>query len=256
MMSLLYGAGNYYYIILILDAFCIIHSFRRGTQQKWLWMLIVLPIIGSLVYIYQEILTNRHAVRIPKVDVGAVLNPGIKLKRLEDELRFTDTFANKVKLADAYLEAGFTDKAIELYKSSLTGAFDENEHVIAQLIIAYCQQERYTEVIPLAKKIYKLQQFPRSKAHMCYAMALEHTGQVEMAENEFKAMKGRYSYFEPRYQYGLFLVRQNRDQDAYQIFADILNEVPQLSAMERKASKTTFAKAKEELKKLSAQKAV
>jgi len=253
-MNMLFGGGSYYYIILILEAFCIIHCLRRGTQQKWLWMLIVLPVIGCLVYIYSEILTNRSAIRVPKIDVGAVLNPGAKLKKLEDELRFTDTFANKVKLADAYLDAGYTDKAVELYQASLTGAFAENEHVMAQLIIAYFEQGRYEEIIPIAKKLYKLPQFARSKAHIRYAMALENTGQVELAENEFKAMKGRYAYFEPRYQYGLFLVRQDRDQDAYQLFTDILDEVPQLSAMERKANRVWFAKAKDEVKKLSVQK--
>ncbi len=256
-MSLLFGGGgSYYYLILILEAFCIIHCLRRGTQQKWLWMLIVLPVIGCLVYIYQEILTNRHAVRIPKVDVGAVLNPGIKLKRLEEELRYTDTFANKVKLADAYLEAGFTDKAVEIYQASLTGAFSENEHVMAQLIIAYYEQERYEEIIPIAKKLYKLPQFARSKAHMRYAEALEALGHVDLAENEFKAMKGRYSYFEARYQYGLFLVRQNRYQDAQQIFSDIKDEESQLSSMERKANKIWFGKAKDELKKLAVGKMV
>jgi hypothetical protein len=250
---MLFGGGSYYYLILILEAFCIIHCLRRGTQQKWLWMLIILPVIGCFIYIYTEILTNRSALRMPKVDVGAVLNPGVKLKRLEDELRFSDTFANKIKLADAYLEAGFTDKAADLYQTSLTGAFAENEHVLAQLIVAYSEQGRYAEIIPIAKKLYKLPQFPRSKAHIGYAIALENTGQVDLAEAEFKAMKGRYSYFGPRYEYGMFLVRQGRDEDAYQIFTDILNEVPQLSAMERKASKVWFAKAKDELKKLSVQ---
>jgi len=253
-MNMLFGGGSYYYLVLILEAFCIIHCLRRGTQQQWLWILIVIPVLGCLIYIYKEILTNRHSIRMPKVDVGAVLNPGVKLKRLEDELRFTDTFANKVKLADAYLEAGFTDKAVEIYQASLTGAFAENEHVLAQLIIAYYEQERYQKIIPIAQKIYKLPQFARSKAHMKYAEALENTRQVDFAEKEFKAMKGRYSCFEPRYQYGLFLVRQNRDEDAYQIFADILNEERQLSAMERKTNKVWFAKTKDELKKLAAQK--
>lgn len=253
MMNMLFG-GGYYYIPLILEAICAIHCLRRGTQQKWLWIIIFLPVIGSLIYIYSEILTNRSAMRIPKVDVGAVLNPGVKLKRMEEELRFTDTFANKIKLADAYLDAGFVDKAVALYQQSLTGAFAENEHVLAQLIIAYYEQERYAEIIPIAKKLYKLPQFARSKAHIKYALALEHTGQAALAENEFKAMKGRYSYFEPRYEYGLFLVRQDRQEDAYQVFTDILDEVPQLSAMERRTSKVWFGKAKDEVKKLSGQK--
>ncbi|SCW70178.1 hypothetical protein [Mucilaginibacter sp. NFR10] len=129
-----FGGGNYYYIILILEAFCIIHSLRRGTQQKWLWILIVIPLFGCLYYIYSEILSNR-SIRAPKINVEAVINPGAKIKRFEDEVRFTDTFANRVKLADAYLEAGLTDKALEIYQNSLTGAFAENEHVMAQ---AHC----------------------------------------------------------------------------------------------------------------------
>jgi hypothetical protein len=76
-MNMLFGGGSYYYLVLILEAFCIIHCLRRGTQQQWLWILIVIPVVGCLIYIYKEILTNRHAIRIPKVDVGAVLNPGL-----------------------------------------------------------------------------------------------------------------------------------------------------------------------------------
>ncbi|MDN5286440.1 MAG: hypothetical protein JWR38_2714 [Mucilaginibacter sp.] len=255
-MNMLFGGGGFYYIPLILTAFCVIHCLRRGTQQKWLWILIFLPFIGSLIYIYSEILTNRSIMRVPKIDVGAVLNPGGKIKKLEDELRFTDTFANKIKLADAYLAAGYTDKAVELYTTSLTGAFAENEHVLAQLIVAYFEQQRYDEVIPIAKKLYKLPQFARSKGHILYAMSLEYTGQTEQAEAEFKAMKGRYSYFEPRYQYGLFLVRAGRNNDAYQIFTDMLDEQPHLSAVERKSNRVWFARAKDELKKLPVNKMV
>jgi hypothetical protein len=255
-MNMLFGGSSLYYIPLILEAVCAIHCLRRGTQQKWLWIIIFLPVVGSLIYIYSEILTNRSAMRVPKIDVGAVLNPGIKLKRLEDEVRFTDTFANRIKLADAYLAGGFTDKAVEIYLASLTGAFSENEHVLAQLIVAYSEQECYAEVIPIAKKLYKLPQFTRSKAHILYAIALEKTGETTLAENEFKLMKGRYSYFEPRYQYGLFLVRTDRADDAYQVFTDILNEVPHLSQMERKSSQQWFSKTKDELKKLSASKTV
>jgi len=41
-----------------------------------------------------------------------------------------------------------------------------------------------------------MQQFSAAKAHLLYALSLENTGNIEQAENEFKAMKGRYSYFE------------------------------------------------------------
>jgi hypothetical protein len=64
-------------------------------------------------------------------------------------------------------------------------------------------------------------------------------------------MKGRYSYFEARYQYGLFLTRNGREQDAYIIFTDMLDEQPHLSPVEKRSNRVWFAKAKEELKKIS-----
>jgi len=244
------GGGYFYYLVLGLNIFCVIHSYRRGTLNRWIWLIIFIPVIGSVIYIFSEVLSTRR-INTPKIDIGAVINPGGKIKKLEDELRFTDTFTNKIKLADAYLAAGFTDKAVDLYTASLTGAFDENEHVLAQLIVAYYAQQRYEEVIPIAKKLYKLPQFARSKAHMLYALSLENMGETELAEAEFKAMKGRYSYFEQRYQYGLFLMRAGRDQEALNIFTDMLNEEKHLGPVERKSSRIWFAKTKDELRKIT-----
>jgi hypothetical protein len=245
-----FNYGSYYYIIIALQVYCAVHSYRRGTLGNWIFFIIFLPLLGSLFYLYREVLNNRTAFKTTIKSTMPVINQKVNIKKLEDELRFTDTFANKVKLADAYLATGQTDKAIDLYTSSLTGAFAENEHVMAQLMIAYFEQQRYNEVIPLGKKLYKLPQFARSKAHIVYALSLENLGETEQAENEFKAMKGRYSYFEPRYQYGLFLVRAGREQDARQIFTDMLNEEPQLGPVEKKANRIWFSKAKEELRKI------
>lgn len=245
-----FSGGYIYYLTIALQAFCAYHSYKQGTLGQWLWIIVFLPVIGSLIYIYSQILSNRHF-RKSNIDVSAIFNPGGKIKKLEEELRFTDTFTNRIKLADAYLDAGLTDKAIELYTTSLTGAFSENEHAIAQLVIAYFNNQEYDKVLPLAKKIYKLPQFIRSKAHIAYAKSLEFTGNAEQAENEFKTMKGRYSYFGPRYEYGLFLIRADRIEDAAEIFTEMLAEQPHLSAMEKKSNRIWFSKAKDELKKIT-----
>jgi hypothetical protein len=250
-MSLFYALGSYSYIVVGLVIFCGIHSYRRGTLGRWILWLIFLPGLGSLYYLFTEVFNNKKSFVKPTNFAPKPAVSGASIRKLEEELRFTDTFANRGKLADAYLATGQTDKAIELYTSSLTGAFSENEHVMQQLIVAYYQQEDYEQVIPLAKKLYKLPQFARSRWHLLYAQALENLGQTEQAENEFKAMKGRYSYFEQRYQYGLFLMRAGRDDEAWQIFTDILNEEQHLSPMERKTNRAWFSKTKDELRKIS-----
>ena len=238
----------YYFIILGLQAICVIHCLRRGTTQRWIWLIIFLPLVGCLIYIFTEMFTGRELQNVQQ-GLGAVLNPGGSIKRLEDNLRFADTFTNRVALADAYLQAGHTDKAIHLYESSLTGAFEENEHVLSKLIQAYFIKERYADVIPVFRKVYKLPQFIRSRNHMLYAISLEHTGNAAEAEQEFLKMTARYSFFESRYHYGLFLLRAGRDTDAYQLFNAILEEEPHLSSREKRGNRTWFVKTREELRK-------
>src|ERR1035437_5465888 len=99
-MNMLFGFGSYYYIILVLQAFSAIHSYRRGTFNNWYFLIIFIPFIGCLIYLYSEVLSKRQFNK-PNIDVSAVFNPGGKIKKLEDTLRFTDTFDNKIKLADA-----------------------------------------------------------------------------------------------------------------------------------------------------------
>lgn len=246
----MFFSGNYpYYLTIALQIICVIHCLKRG-KQGWIWLIVFLPVVGSIVYIVMEILPSSR-IQAPRVDVGAIVNPGGKIKKLEENLRFADTFNNRVLLADAYMQTGQTNKAVELYESSLTGAFAENEHVIAQLIIAYYNTERYADAIKAAGKIYKLPQFTRSQAHLFYAMSLENAGQVEKAEAEFKAMQGRYSYYEQRYNYGMFLRRAGRNEDAGKVFTTMLDEELQLSSMERKSARPWCSKARAELKNMA-----
>ncbi len=244
-----FGGGYYYYLPILLQGFCAVHSIRSGTQSKWLWIIIFVPVLGSLIYIYSEILSARKLKSI-KIDGAAIINPGVKLKRLEEDLKFADTFANRTKLADAYLQSGQTEKAIELYKSCLTGAFADNELVISKLVQAYYQQQNYAEAIAMALKIKSLPTFNRSKSHLFYAWALEQDGKSEQAEQEFKLMKGRYSNFEQRYEYGQFLQRAGRNNEASDIYAELLDEQAHLSPAERSNGKVWFNKAKAELKRL------
>lgn len=245
-----FANSYYYYIPVVLQAICVIHCLSKGNQGKWIWIIVFLPLIGSIIYIFSEMLTGREIDNV-KSGVGSVFNPGGSIRKLEEQLRFSDTFHNRIALADAYLATGDTNNAIKLYEQSLTGVFTENEHVLKQLIIAYANVGRYDELIPLAKRIYHSPQFAKSKVHILYAMALEQTGKSELAEKEFKTMNGRFAYFEARYQYALFLLRAGRYSEAKAVLDTMIDEGGHLSARERKANNVWINKAKEEARKLN-----
>lgn len=242
----------FYYAEIALQGLCVFHCIRKGNQNKWIYIIVFLPVIGSVAYFFSEILPGLKRSRGPQINIGAVINPGGQIKKLEEKVRFADTFNNRMELADAYLAGGMTDKAIGLYESSLTGAFAENEHGIMQLATAYYAKEHYEDVIKTAKKVYRTHQFARSPVHLLYAKALEFSGQPELAESEFKLMKGRYFNFEQRYEYGMFLERADRVEEAAALFEQMLEEAPHLSGMERRNARVWFSKAKDELKKLYA----
>ena len=246
----MFFANYYFYIPVVLQAICVIHCMRKGNQNKWIWIIVFLPGLGSLAYIFSEIITGREIDSV-KSGVGSVFNPGGSIRKLEDQLRFSDTFHNRVALADGYLAAGHTEDAIALYEQSLTGVFTENEHVLKQLIVAYSYVGRYADIIPLGKKIHGSPQFAKSRVHILYAMALEHTGNNELAEKEFKTMNGRFAYFEARYQYALFLLRAGRYEEAKQVLDTIINEGGHLSSRERRAHQAWINKAKDEMRKLN-----
>ena len=239
----------YYYIIIGLQIICVVHCLRKGTQTMWIWLIIFLPLIGCIAYIIME-MVNRNSMQNIQSGMGNIIYPAAKIKKLEKQLEFSDTFNNRIMLADAYLSAGNTDKAIQIYETSLTGAFKENEHVLIQLVTAYYETQRYSDAIKVARKVYKNPAF-HTHGHVLYAMALDKIGEADLAEKEFNTMKGKYSYFEARYQYGAFLINKNRVSEAQKIFKDIVNEFSYLSSFEKRNNRVWYNNAKQELRKIN-----
>ena len=243
--------NNYFYIFtIVLQAVCVIHCIRKGTQSNWIWIIIFLPLIGSLAYIFTEIFTDREIQNVQS-GIGTLFSARGRIKRLENNLRFSDTFNNRIALADACHADGQIEKAITLYESSLEGNFTENEYVLGQLIKAYYQIKRYSDIIPIAQRIYKIPQFSLSRQHVLYAIALANSGQAAAAEKEFKMMKARFSNYEARFQYARFMIANNRSEEARQLLKEMTGEVSHLSTRERRHNRNWFMQAKEELKKLS-----
>ena len=239
-----------YYVSITLQVICVIHCLRnKGTRQNWIWLIVFVPLVGCVAYFFAEILPKRNTGDWAAELTSLFISPAARIRRLEENLSFSNTFNNRILLADAYRIAGRTEEAIELYTTSLTGYFAENEYATSCLIAAYFTAGRYAELIQLAKKIYRSPQFPRSQAHVQYARALELTGDNTAAENEFKKMNGRFADFEARHQYALFLRRAGRNEESRQILQDIVREATHLSARERRDYYTWIQKSKEELKR-------
>ncbi|HUC83336.1 MAG TPA: hypothetical protein VMR70_20665 [Flavisolibacter sp.] len=227
---------NYYYIILALQGICVLHCMRKRNEQKWIYLIIFLPVIGCIAYFFTEIVNERGVSNITQ-GIGNAVNPSNSIKKLEKRLKFADTHQNKVLLADAYLAAGNADTAIQLYEESRVGVFVDNEYVLMQMVKAYAAKKEYAKVLQLAVKVKDAVEFQKSKAHVEYAKALYYTGNTVAAEKQFAAMKGKFAHYEPRYYYGLFLADTGRREEAVALFNEMLEEQKHLGSRERAAAR-------------------
>jgi hypothetical protein len=245
-----FGNSYFYYAIILLQGICVYHVIKKGNQYNWIWLIIFLPLVGCVVYLFSEVLTGRSVGNIQS-NLADLVNPNGKIRELEARLKFLDTFQNRVLLADAYAAAGNSDKAIELYESCLTSTLPDN-HVPMQLMLCYFEKERNADVVSIGEKAVKFIEFSGSRAKLVYALSLDKLGKTELAEQQFKSLNGRFSNHESRICYGQFLLREGRNEDANEVFSTMYDEVSHLSGRERRANRTWYAKAKEELDKLNA----
>jgi len=248
----LFGNQYFYYAVLILEGFCVYHVIKKGNQYWWIGLIVFLPVIGCLIYLFSEVFTRTEVDNIQS-NLSAIVNPTGKIRELEERLKFTDTFQNRVLLADAYLASGNTDKAIELYESCLSSDLPDH-HVPMQLMLCYFEKERYADVVKMGERVNKSIEFSRSRSKLIYALSLEKIEKNELAEQQFKSMNGRFSNHESRISYGQFLLRAGRDAEAKEDFTEMYDEVSHLNGRERRANRIWYAKAKEELDKLNAPK--
>lgn len=68
---------GFYWLPLILNGICLLHALRTGRDQKWLWLLIMLPGIGAVAYLLVEVLPNAHG---PVIDLSRL--PWFEKKRI------------------------------------------------------------------------------------------------------------------------------------------------------------------------------
>ena len=64
-------------------------------------------------------------------------------------------------------------------------------------------------------------------------------------------MQGKFGNYEPRYHYGLYLLQNNRREEASTVFTEMIAEEKHLGPRERRIFKPWIQKAKAEMKAMT-----
>ncbi|WP_143059278.1 hypothetical protein [Chitinophaga arvensicola] len=205
--------SDYYYLVIALQIFCLVHAFKTGNRD-WLFFILFVPMIGSVVYFIREIL--------PDITSGAfgenllrTLWPNGRINEWEKKVRISDTVTNKMQLADAYAQQQQYDKAIAL-TLECANSFSKDPGIILQLARLQFLNGEYASSIVSFDKVNSFKGVRMSKAEdeLMYAQALEQVGETAKAEEAYQKIIQVHHSLEAMYYYGLLLKKQVRIPEA------------------------------------------
>jgi len=237
----------YYYIILALQAYCIYHAYTNKSETYWFFVIIFLPVIGSIVYLVTNVF-NKNDYEKVQDGLTSVLNPTKKVKDLKKKLEFSETFQNKVNLADAYLEMNDYNNAVKYYEDAKKSLFSNDSYVTENLMEAYFQLKKHNKVIDCYNDLQESKDKTKAKSYTQYAITLDDLGKPKAAKKAFEIINKSFSNYEERYLYADFLIKKNEVENAKIILNEILEESNHFTKDNKRIHKKTIQKVNQLLK--------
>ncbi len=234
----------YLYLIIAFQGFCIYHLLKNKNSYYWIFAILFLPFIGCVTYLVTQVLNKRGTEKMQS-NLSTIIEPSkkntsSKVKGLESKLEFTDTYLNRVNLADAYLEANNYERAIEHYLIALEDKTQNEFYVKAHLIKSYYAIKDYDQVLALSQGLESHKEYEKSEIPFCYGMALAEKDKTEEAEEQFEIMDRPYSNYNERVAFAKFLLRFDKANKAKELIEDLYVEMQNMTAINKSIYKATI----------------
>jgi hypothetical protein len=220
-----------YYLTIAFQLFCVYHVYKNANNYYWYFIIFFIPVIGCLVYLFTQVIGKRDLVNSME-EMNLIMNPTKKIKDLEQQLAFSNTFQNKINLADAFLETNDYENAILNYEDALKSNFKNNPHTLNKVIVCYFKLEKFDKVIDYSNKINLDKDFNETIHYL--GLALEKIGDFEAAEIQLRKLNKRYSNYEERLLLSKFLLRRNKIAEAKEVSQEILLEIESMKSVNKR----------------------
>jgi hypothetical protein len=221
MPYILAGAGIAFQIGML------IHAIRTRREQMWIYLLVLLPGVGSVAYFVAEFLPwlmSSPDARRAASRLGKALDPERDLRRYAAEARLSDSVDSKLKLAEELASSKRYDEAIEAYRSCLSGIFAHEPKIMLALASAEFEKGDHAAAAATLEALAEHNpDFRSAEGHLLYARALETVGRLDEARAEYGRVSDYYPGAEARTRYGLLLKRMGDEAGAQRAFKEVLD---------------------------------
>ena len=215
-------------LMLLVQIGLAIHALRRGYPVFWVFLIVFVPLIGSLLYIIMVLLPEFTKSRTAYQGARALrkaLDPGKELRDAREALEISDTVGNRAALAAVYVRQGMLKEAIELYESSLTGMYRTDPELLAGLAGALIEARDFGRAKETLAALYAANpEYDNPEVRLLQARALAELGDTERALEEYASLLRTASGPEVKCRYGLLLKQAGRTAEAEALFREIVKD--------------------------------
>jgi hypothetical protein len=210
----------------LLQIACAVHVVRSGRPYYWIYIVLIGSFLGVAVYFFAEVLPNLHrdpVARRVAQNVRSKVDPEHGKRRAARQLDIADTLENRRRLAEQSMASGDYQQALELYRNSLSGMYRTDPTLMlglaqAQFALEMAAEARATlESLIAANPTYR-----SSDGHLLYARAVEASGDVEKALEEYEAVVQGFPGEEARVRYAQLLQRRGHAARATAVFEEVV----------------------------------
>lgn len=233
-----FGFGG---IGIILIAIALVDFIRRRPDAYWLFIIIFLGPIGSLIYIFMEMVPSIRANR----GQFAWLDRRRRISRLELETRENPSAGNFEELGMLYMDAGDFARAKGAYDESLARRTDSVDPFYRRAVCATELGDYKTAVSDLEHVVRTDVNYDFGRALGLYANALAKTGEIEHASTVFGEAAKINSSSEFMVQYADFLASQNRKGEAKEWAKRVLDKKALMPGYQRRRERRWLRRAAE-----------
>ena len=241
----------YWLLPILIQVALVIHIVKTGRNTLWVWLVILVPLVGSLAYFIVEILPELMGSQTAKRAASGLrktVDPHRDLREASQKLAVNDSVDSRRKVADQLFERGRYDEAMEHYRAAMTGIYRHEPLLMLGLAKAQFAKHQIVDARQtLDELIANNPDFKSPEGHLLYARALEAEGNVDKALSEYKALSKYYSGAEAMYRYATLLKRQGLVEQGKAMLKELLANSELAGAVFRKEQREWLEAAKKEL---------
>jgi hypothetical protein len=215
-------------LIVVLQVAAAVHLFRTGRPMMWLFLIILAPGIGSLIYFIVEVLpsfSNNPTARRAWRRAQKAIDPNRGLREGSLNYERSQNIESAAKLADELSKAGRHAEAIRICNEARTGIFVDDPKILLALANAQFAAGDYAATIATLDHLrVENPGFRSADGHLNYARALEESGASTRAIEEYAALAKYYPGAEARVRQALLHKKLGQTERATELFAAVLKD--------------------------------